>query len=123
MLADYGNSLIEGDLKRLRKLVSLRDDLAIHFRNHDAIFTEHGNLSCLIAHNEEFNARIGKERIAVPSAGLTPAKGCRLWFVITPSGKYIRCLLYQAKEEAAYTSDVCKREVLARLRSIADDVC
>ena len=99
---DFGNILIQEDLKRLKKFISLPEDLDIYFDYHSRQYKTCGQLSCKTAHESEYI--ICKERIGIVSPFRSPSKGGRLWFVVTKGELYIRCLLYLAEEEDFYTS-------------------
>lgn len=113
---DFGNDLIRSDLKRLKKLKSLEKDLEKYFNAHANQLRSFGRLSCEIAFHEGY--RVCKQRIAVASPRHSPSEGCRLWFVITKNGDYIRCLLYSAKEEKNYKKSRCFRIVHEKLESL-----
>lgn len=113
---NFGNDLIRSDLKRLKKLKSLEKDLEKYFNAHTDQLRRFGRLSCEIAFHKGY--RVCKQRIAVARPKLSPSKGCRLWFVITKSGRYIRCLLYSAKEEKKYTKSKCFRIIHERLERL-----
>lgn len=115
-IKDFGNDLIHSDLKRLKKLKSLEKDLEKYFNAHADQLKSFGRLSCEIAFHEGY--RVCKQRIAVAYPRLSPSEGCRLWFVITKSGDYIRCLLYSAKEEKKYTKSKCFRIIRERLEDL-----
>jgi len=114
---DFGNDLIRSDIKRLKKLKSLEQDLEKYFNAHAGQLRHFGQLSCEIAFHEGY--RVCKQRIAVAHPRLSPSEGCRLWFVITKSGTYIRCLLYSAKEEGKYTKSKCFRVIRERLENLS----
>lgn len=114
---DFGNSLIEPDIKRLKRLKSLQEDLGTYFTAHINQLETFGRLSCQITADKEYV--VCKERIAITRPRLSPSKGCRLWFVITRnSGYYIRCLLYSASEEKTYQKSVCFKLVTERLETL-----
>lgn len=113
---DFGNGLIDKDLKRLKKHISLEEDLQNYYTAHVNRLRSFGALSCQIAATKDYI--VCKERVAVSSSGLSPSKGCRLWFVITKTGYYIRCLLYLASEEKHYKKSICFKTVRERLETI-----
>lgn len=115
-IKDFGNSLIEPDIKRLKSLKSLQEDLNNYFTAHANVLKSSGRLSCQIASGE--NYIVCKQRITISRPKLSPSKGGRLWFVITHTGHYIRCLLYLAKEEKKYKKSICFRIVKERLETI-----
>jgi len=115
-IKDFGNNLIDPDIKRLKSLKSLKEDLNNYFTAHVNALNSSGRLSCQIASGE--NYIVCKQRIAITKPRLSPSKGCRLWFVITPTGYYIRCLLYLAKEEKNYKKSTCFKIVKERLETI-----
>ena len=112
-----GNELIASDLKRLKKINSLEKDLDTYFIAHQNTLSQFGHLSCEIAPCKDYI--ICKDRIATANPFRPPSKGGRLWFVITKSGYYIRCLLYLADEEDTYKKSVCFKLVTERLNSIS----
>ena len=105
-LVDRGYDLIEGDLKRLRKYVSLRTDLENYFKIHNDNWKNYSNISCIIAAGK--NYCVCKERIGIKNPKMGPSAGGRLWFVINKiTGEYYRCLLYTAREEPSYPKSTC----------------
>lgn len=120
-LIDVGNSIIEGDLRRLRKRFrSLEEDLQNYFVLHKNTITEYSQLSCQIT--SDVNYVVCKERIAIKNPKTSPSSGCRLWFVIEKrSGQYIRCLLYAANEEDKYKKSDCFKIVKDVLTSIVNN--
>ena len=113
---DFGYELVERDIKRLKKLKSLKEDLDIFYTAHTNQLNDFGRLSCEIASTP--NYKIYKDRIAVTNPFTPPSKGCRLWFVITKDGFYIRCLIYQANEESKFTKSICFKAIKDRLSEI-----
>jgi len=115
-IKDFGNSLIDSDIGRLKKLKSLEKDLDNYFITHVNQLNGSGRLSCQIASGKDYI--VCKQRIAISKPKFPPSKGGRLWFVITRNGYYIRCLLYMAKEEKNYKKSICFRIVKERLETI-----
>ncbi|MFA6081217.1 MAG: hypothetical protein WC741_02305 [Patescibacteria group bacterium] len=113
-IVDYGNYLIESDLKRLKKINSVEMDLQTYFTEHKNILSNFGKLSCEIAVVGDY--KVCKERIAFSKPETIPSKGGRLWFVISKSGFYVRCLLYLAKEEGQFKKSVCFKIVQEKIR-------
>ncbi|MBU4210480.1 hypothetical protein KKC08_00665 [Patescibacteria group bacterium] len=117
-LIDCGNDLILSDLKRLKKLKSLKEDLKKYFNYHQNQARNGGNLSCQIATNQGF--KICKQRVGTSNPKMSPSEGCRLWFVITQDGYYVKCLLYSAKEEKKFPKRKCFDAVYCKLSEFLD---
>lgn len=115
---NYGNDLIKPDIKRLKRLRSLKKDLDTYFVAHVNQLNSFGRLSCQIAAGK--NYVVCKERIAISSPKISPSKGCRLWFVVTSSGYYIRCLVYAAVEEKIYKKSLSFQIVRDKLSAILE---
>lgn len=118
-LKHYGNSLIEHDIRRLKRFKSLIKDLEIYFGAHSNQYGELGRLSCQIANRPGYI--VCKDRIKITTPITPPSKGGRLWFVISSSGYYIPCLLYAAVEEKNYKTSICFKTVTDRLKGILRD--
>ena len=117
-IIDYGNSLIEGDIRRLKKIRSMDEDLQTFFIAHTNLLNSFGKLSCEIVGAGTKDYIVCKERIRFSNPSTPPSNGGRLWFVVTKNGFYIRCLLYLAKEEKTYTKSVCFRIIKSNLERI-----
>lgn len=118
-LLDIGNSFIDDDLKKLRKRYrSIDNDLMSYFIYHKNKFLEYQALPCEIARTDEYI--ICKQRVAITTPNLNPAKGCRLWFAIK-NHYYIKCLIYSVQEEKYYTKSVCFKIIWARLKAFVND--
>lgn len=115
-LVDFGNSLILKDIKRLKQIRSVEEDLETFFIKHKNTLTSFGKLSCEIASTDQYI--ICKERVGFSNPQTPPSKGGRLWFAITKNGHYIRCLLYIAKEEDKYPKSICFKIIKENLNVI-----
>jgi hypothetical protein len=116
-LNDTGYELIEGDIKRLKKLTSLSTDLENYFKIHNDSWVKYGTVTGIKASGK--NYIVVKERIGIKSPKMSPSEGCRLWVVInTSNGNYYRCLLYSAKEEETYKKNVCFKIINDKIRSL-----
>ena len=108
-----GNDYIEGDLKRLKRLVSLKDDLLDEFniiRGYWPIELpwpppDFGFLDGLITKCEVDGElfKVYKDRIPISRPKMSPSEGCRLIFAIgCKSYTFVPLLVYSAKEEKGF---------------------
>lgn len=120
-LQDFGFLLIKDDIKRLKGIRSLENDLNAFFIKHKNTIKDFGKLSCEITQTPLYI--ICKERIPFTNPKTEPSKGGRLWFAIMKNNsKYIRCLLYMAKEESSYSKSYCFKEVYGRLKALEESL-
>lgn len=120
-IKDYGNNLIEPDIKGLKKYKSLEKDLEVYRKYHENQIGEQHNLSCM-----KFTGKttygdifwVGKQRIKITKPKTSESNGCRLWFIVLFLPKeilYIRILLYEVKDEKKYTKSVCLNTIKEKL--------
>lgn len=121
-LVFLGVELIEEDLRRLKKLSSLENDIREYFPlvrgsfesygfcrdKNDFIFGVDGLLDCY------------KTRLRITDPFLPPAKGCRLFYLVTTESHFVPILVYRASEESDYPISVSRRIVKERINSWLD---
>jgi hypothetical protein len=123
-IKNYGNDLINQDIKRLKKYKSLEKDLGVYFNYHTNLIDEQRNLPCIVNSGKTLQGDVYwvcKDRIKITKPKTSNRDGCRLWFMVLFKPNvtiYIRILLYQAREENQYPTSICRKIVNERLESI-----
>lgn len=116
-LVFLGVELIEEDLRRLKKLSSLENDIREYFPlvrgsfesygfcrdKNDFIFGVEGLLDCY------------KTRLRITDPFLSPSKGCRLFYIVTTGSHFVPILVYRASEESSYPISASRRIIKERI--------
>lgn len=124
IIENYGNDLINQDIKRLKKYKSLEKDLEVYFNYHSNLIEEQKNLSCIVDSGKTLQGDtywICKDRIKITNPKTANSDGCRLWFMVLFKLNvtiYIRILVYQAREKNKYPTTICRKIANERLASI-----
>ena len=119
-LYNFGYSLIEEDLKRIRKYSGLVDDLNKLFLIVNKPWTEYG---AIIDENRKIyqdgNKIICyKRRGPITSCGLTPSGGIRLIYALVNKTHFVPLLLFVASEEPKYPLRICKVIIKNRVKAL-----
>ena len=119
-LCSFGYSLIEEDLKRLKKYTSLVDDLEKLFLIINKPWTEYHTI---IDENRKIyqdgNSIVCyKRRGPITSHGLSPSNGIRLIYAIVKGAHFVPLLLFVASEEPKYPLRTCKAIIKDRVKNL-----
>ena len=118
-LIHHGNGFIQDDLRRLRKYVSLLQDLNDVFTIVNNAWVREGALidkPRLIYQEGEIICL--KRRGRVSCFDLTPSEGIRVIYAVIEKKTFVPLLVFSAKEEPKYPLQVCKRVIKERIKNL-----